>query len=133
MRWLFLFLLLPGCSGLTTSENQSNSLRFDTGLWQAARETITAFSLAASDPVDGTIETGWGGPPDLEGQQYKLLIRLDYTTITSRAVALTARHRLQAGDGWLEVDPDVATGAELADAIEKRAEELHLRENPVTR
>jgi hypothetical protein len=135
MRWVFLILLLAGCAGNGASGSAApgRHIAFDAALWQAARETIAVFLITASDPVTGTIETGWGGPPDLTGQQYKLLIEIDYTAITSQAVAITARHRLQSGNGWIEVAPDPIVANRLAEAIENRAEELHLRQNPVTR
>lgn len=133
MRWIFLFLLLAACTGNPGSGSLSNQVHFDAALWQAARETVAALPLAASDPVTGKIETGWGGPADLDGQQYKLVIALDYTAITSQAVSITARHRLQSNSGWLEVDPDPAIAAELATAIENRAGELHLQQNPFNR
>ena len=134
MRWTFFILLLAGCTGNNLGSSSSgNRIAFDAALWQAARETVAAFPLAGSDPVAGTIGTGWGGPPELAGQQYQLLIEIDYTAITGQAVAVTARHRLQSGSGWIEVGPDPVIANQLAEAIEKRAEELHLRQNPVTR
>jgi hypothetical protein len=134
MRWALFFLLLAGCAQNNPgSATSGNRISFDAALWQAARETVADFPLANSDPVTGTLETGWGGPSDLNGQQYQLLIAIDYAAITSQAVAITARHRLQSGGGWIEVEPDPVIANRLAKAIEDRAEELHLRQNPFNR
>lgn len=134
MRWVLLILLLAGCAEhRIDSGTDGTRISFDAALWQAARETIAAFPLVDSDPVTGRLETGWGGPAELDHQQYKLLIAIDYNAIASHAVAITARHRLQAGSDWIEVDPDPAIARRLASAVESRAEELHLRQNPFTR
>jgi hypothetical protein len=111
----------PSSPGDDAAQEIARPIAFDAALWQAARETVDFLPLEATDPITGTIETGWGSPHGVFDQRFKITVHLTYERVYSGAAEVQVRRQLSTPDGWIDAVPDPKMAQGIARDIAKEA------------
>jgi hypothetical protein len=129
-------VLLSACASPPLENSQQavtpqGQLTFDATLWRAARESVDFLPIRTADPLDGTLETGWGqalgGSPY---ERFRIAVRLDYRAAYAQAATVTIDKQTLVEGQWTEAATPIAATYAMANAIAARAGELRLAANP---
>ena len=100
-------------------------------LWRASLDTIAFMPLLSADPFGGVIITDWYGPPESQGERFKLNIFILGTSLRSDGVRATVFKQTKGKEGsWMDASRDEKLDRDVEDSILTRARELKINSLP---
>lgn len=107
--------------------NASSSISVNGFLWRAALDTISFMPLAQADPFGGIILTDWYHPPEARSERFKVNVYILDSELRADGLRVSVfRQRLGANGVWLDAKVSTSTGANLENAILKRARQMRV-------
>ena len=85
----------------------------------------------SADPFGGVIITDWYGPPESQGERFKLNIFILGTSLRSDGVRATVFRQTKGREGsWMDASRDEKLDRDVEDSILTRARELKINSLP---
>ena len=113
----------PGGGG----ESSATGISVNGFLWRAALDTISFMPLAQADPFGGIILTDWYRPPETQSERFKVNAYILDSNLRADGLRVSVfRQRLHANGAWRDAKVSAETGANLENAILKRARQMRV-------
>ncbi|MBJ26568.1 MAG: hypothetical protein CL567_02790 [Alphaproteobacteria bacterium] len=118
-------LQLFGGDSVWGDDNQGSGIGVNSFLWRASLDAMSFMPLSSADPFGGVIITEWFGPPDVEGERFKMTVYILGRVLRADAlkVSLFKQIKSQSGD-WADAKVSPETITNLENRILERARQL---------
>ena len=96
------FSLFESGSSKDSGSSGGGGIGVNSFLWRASLDTIAFMPLLSADPFGGVIITDWYGPPESQGERFKLNIFILGTGLRSDGVRATVFRQTKGREGsWM--------------------------------
>ena len=125
------FSLFESGSSKDSGSSGGGGIGVNSFLWRASLDTIAFMPLLSADPFGGVIITDWYGPPESQGERFKLNIFILGTSLRSDGVRATVFRQTKGREGsWMDASRDEKLDRDVEDSILTRARELKINSLP---
>lgn len=126
--------LFQNDGSLFEGSGQTTGIGVNSFLWRASLDTIAFMPLVSADPFGGVIITDWFGPPESEGERYKINVLILGKALRSDGVRATVfRQQRDINGDWIDTAANEQLDRDLEDSILTRARQLRINSAPKTK
>ena len=109
----------------SSNDNGGAGIGVNSFLWRASLDAMSFMPLSSADPFGGVIITEWFGPPDIDGERFKMTVYILGRALRADALKVSLFRQIKSKSGdWTDAKVNPETITNLENRILERARQI---------